>query len=107
MTTTSLEWIWLNDQDVCSAHHVIEASGLSVDEFDELVQVGVITPVENNAQFYRLSHIVTANTARRLRDDFELDLHGLALAMTLMRRIDDLQRELSSNRAWIPDQIKF
>ena len=36
---------------------------------------------------------------RRLRDAFELDRHGVALAMTLMRRIEELEMELTAVRA--------
>lgn len=94
------EWIWLNDHAVCSAQHLAEVSGLSHEEIDELIESGVIVPVDDKAQSksFQLRCVVIANTARRLRDDFELDLHGVALALTLMRRIDELQEELSAVR---------
>ncbi|PRC91933.1 chaperone modulator CbpM [Solimicrobium silvestre] len=105
MSTNISECIWLSDHDVCSANHLIAVSGLSAEEFDELVQIGIITPI-NDSKYYRLSYIVTANTARRLRDDFELDLHGMGLAMTLMLRIENLQAELNNARARIPASIR-
>ena len=40
--------------------------------------------------------------AARLRSDFELDLAGVALAMTLLRRIDELETRLSRLRALAP-----
>lgn len=95
------EWIWLNDQGVCSARYLVEVSGLSNEELDDLIENGVIVPVDDNAQpkSFQLRYVVTANMARRLRDDFELDRHGVALALTLMRRIDELEAELNSVRA--------
>jgi hypothetical protein len=33
--------------------------------------------------------------AARLRQDFELDLQGVALAMTLLRRIEELNVEIA------------
>jgi chaperone modulatory protein CbpM len=36
-----------------------------------------------------------ARTAARLRQDFELDLQGVALAMTLLRRIEELNVEIA------------
>ena len=36
--------------------------------------------------------------AARLRADFELDLQGVALALTLLKRIEELQAELSRRR---------
>ncbi|HSY29355.1 MAG TPA: chaperone modulator CbpM [Burkholderiaceae bacterium] len=101
MKTTVFDSVWLSDVDVCSAKHLIEVSGLSREEFDVLVEIGVIVPISDNdhTKAFQLHYVVTANTARKLRDDFELDLHGMALAMTLMRRIDELQKELNAARA--------
>jgi chaperone modulatory protein CbpM len=36
--------------------------------------------------------------AARLRSDFELDLHGVALALTLLNRIEELEADLSRLR---------
>jgi chaperone modulatory protein CbpM len=95
------EWVWLDDQGVCSAQYLGEASGLSEEEIQDLIENGVIEPVDDNAQpgLFQLRHVVTANMARRLRDDFELDRHGVALALALMRRIEELEAELSAVRA--------
>jgi chaperone modulatory protein CbpM len=43
-----------------------------------------------------------ARTAARLRGDFEVDARGLALAMALLRRIEDLEEELCGLRARMP-----
>jgi len=101
MKMNASEWVWLNNHDVCSARNLIEVSGLSSEEFDELVDVGVIEPVDETAQVksFHLRYVVTVNTARRLRDDFDLDLNGVALAMTLVRRIDELHEELAATQA--------
>jgi chaperone modulatory protein CbpM len=101
MTVDVSEWVWLNDQKVCSARHLTEVSGLSEEELDELIEMGVIEPVNVDAQpqLFQLRYVVTANAARRLRDDFELDRNGLALALTLLRRIEELREELNAMRA--------
>lgn len=84
--------VWLNDAGTCSLEDLAQASGLSLDELRDLAECGVLDPVEGGR--YRLHCVVTVRTARRLRDDFELDRHGLALALTLMRRIDALESRL-------------
>jgi chaperone modulatory protein CbpM len=97
------DWAWLNDWEVCSAQYLAEVSGLSQADIDELVEMGVIVPVDAPAQpqsFY-LRCVVTVKTARRLRDDFELDRNGMVLALTLMQRIDALNEELDALRARI------
>ena len=104
MNTHASEWEWLDERDTCTAEHLIEVSGLSSTEFAELVEIGIIAPIDSmiGIRCYQQSYIVTAMTARRLRDDFELDLHGVALAMTLMQRIDVLQQQLAAARARLP-----
>jgi chaperone modulatory protein CbpM len=89
--------IWLNEGEVCTIEELVEASGLSRDEVEDLVVSGVIWPTDAATQphRYHLLHVVTVRQARRLRDDFELDSNGVALAMTLLRRISALERALS------------
>jgi len=95
------EPIWLDEHGVCSAQHLADMSGLTNEELGELIESGVILPFDDTAlsMSFQLRYIVTANIARRLRDDFELDRTGVALAMTLIRRIDELQAELDVMRA--------
>jgi chaperone modulatory protein CbpM len=95
------EWIWLDDRAVCSAQHLAEVSGLSQEELDALIESGVIVAVDDTARpkSFPLRYLVTANIARRLRDDFELDRSGMVLAMALMRRIDELQEQLNAAHA--------
>jgi len=95
------EAVWLNDDGVCDIEHLAEVSGLSVGEVADLVDVGVIFPVGRPAQppVFHLCQVLTVRRARRLRDDFQLDHHGVALALTLLRRIGELQAELDALRA--------
>jgi chaperone modulatory protein CbpM len=90
--------IWLNESAACSIEELAEVSGLSMEELRELVDTGVIAPVDQKAKpaAFHLHYIVTANTARRLRDDFELDARGVAIALVLLRRIHFLEAELQS-----------
>jgi chaperone modulatory protein CbpM len=88
--------IWLNESDICSIEHLVEVSGLSLEEVNDLVQSGAIVPVDTETKpdsFY-LQYVVAARTARRLRDDFELDRHGMALALLLLRHIHELETKL-------------
>jgi chaperone modulatory protein CbpM len=90
--------IWLNDSGVCSMEYLAELSGLSLAELHDLVDSGVIVPVDPAADpaSFHLHYVVTANTARRLRDDFELDPHGVAMALILLGRIHFLENELQA-----------
>jgi len=96
MVTQISSAIWLNESGVCSIEHLAEVSGLSLEDIHDLVDSGVITPVESGAKTlsFHLQYVTIVKTARRLRDDFELDRHGVAVALVLLRRIRALEFEL-------------
>ncbi|HJU71452.1 MAG TPA: chaperone modulator CbpM [Paucimonas sp.] len=95
------ESIWLNETGVCSTEYLAEASGLSIEEINDLIECGIIATVDKDAPpaSVQLHHVTTAQTARRLRDDFQLDRHGVALALTLLRRIEALEADLKATQA--------
>ncbi len=101
MKLTLSDSVWLDNEGVCAAQHILEVSGLTLVELDALIANGIIDPVDGQADSltFQLHHLVTANTARRLRDDFELDLNGLMLALTLKRHIAQLQAEVKALQA--------
>ena len=100
MTSQVTQAVWLNQTDVCSIEHLAEVSGLSLEEIEDLVETGLVAPAEAQAptRSFHLLHVVTVRQARRLRDDFQLDRNGLALAMTLLRRIAALEQALNAAR---------
>ena len=104
MTIRITESIWLNASDICSLEHIVEVSGLTADDVQDLISNGVLHPSNDDPAnyFFHTDCVVVARKARRLRDDFELDSHGLALAMRLLDRIDDLQAQLQALRARLP-----
>ena len=101
MNTQLADSLWLNEADVCRIELLAEVSGLSIEDIVDLIDNGVITPAQENVQppSFRLNAILTVKTARRLRDDFQLDRHGMTLALTLLRRISELEDELALHRA--------
>jgi chaperone modulatory protein CbpM len=101
MTALLVEAVWLNDIALCSLDELAEFSGLSHDELAELVAIGAIEPDSGSALF-RAQTIVLARTARRLRDDFELDTHGVAMALNLLQRIHALEARLAAMDAKLP-----
>lgn len=94
MTSQVTHAVWLNEAAVCSIEHLVEVSGLSLEDIEDLVENGLLCPADEAARSFHLLHVVTVRRARRLRDDFQLDRNGLALAMTLLRRIDALEQAL-------------
>lgn len=95
--TPIAENLWLSEHSFCRIEHLAEVSGLSIDDIEDLIDTGVLEPAPDEVQparSFAVSCIVTVKTARRLRDDFQLDRHGLALALRLMQRISALETRL-------------
>jgi chaperone modulatory protein CbpM len=99
--------VWLNEQYPLSAIELAELSGLSEAEIYELVDDDVIKPMDADAAplSFGAQHLLIARTARRLRDDFDLSIHGVALALTLLDRVHDLEAQLCDLRARLPRRM--
>ena len=97
MAINTNEWIVLGDTEFCSLDELRNVSGLTLQELAELIDSGILVSREDERApaVFSLSCIAVVRTARKLRDDFELDSHGISLAMTLIRRIDELQHQLA------------
>ena len=96
--------MWLHEQHELLLEELCELSGLSEAELRELVDYGVLAPIDPGARHWTFGadRLVVARSARRLRKDFDLDPHGVALAVTLLERVHDLEAELRDLRAKLP-----
>lgn len=101
MQSTILDAVWLNESGGCTMVHLAEVSGLDSTELQTLVDTGTLKPLAEtgDSAVFSSSALQSARTARRLRDDFELNPDGLALAMRLLERVEVLERELERLRA--------
>ena len=84
---------------------LVRASGLEAQEIVELVEYGVFEPsfAGGARSTWRFSsrYIVLGRQARRLKSDFGLDVSGLAVALTYLQRIDELEAEVATLRCQI------
>lgn len=97
MTTERMEVVWLEARSDYTVTEVIELSGLPPRLVEALVECGAL-PIAGDRRFEAES-IVLARAARRLHDSFELDDQGLALAISLLRRVRVLEALLVDTRA--------
>ena len=99
---------WLGEMPELSISELQELSGLSAHELLELVDYGALRPLhEAAAPLVFASHcLLTVRTAARLRQGFELEPHGVALAVTLLERIRDLEAQLEQVRAQLPQSFR-
>jgi len=98
------EVLWLDEHRVVSLAELVEVSGLSREEVIELVQGGAIPvrDVQGANYVFSAGVISVARTACRLRDELELDMAGLGVALRLLDRVHSLEEEISRLRALLP-----
>jgi chaperone modulatory protein CbpM len=94
----AVEVIWLDARQTISLSELIELSGLDEAYLRELVENGVFTPVDTQSWRFSAECLSIARTAHRLQSDLDLDTHGLALVLTLVERIRELELELKAIR---------
>ena len=98
------EVLWLNEQATVSLTELADASGLTPAALQELIEYGVLTPVESGGAeaLFHARCVITAKTACRLSRDFELSPHAVALALTLMERVQELEARICELDARTP-----
>jgi chaperone modulatory protein CbpM len=105
MTIETEVW-WLDEHRVVSFTELVEVSGLREAELLELVSSGALPARDSpdGGLAFSARVVTLARTACRLRDDFELDTRGLAVALGLLERVRDLEGEVTRLRAQLPQR---
>lgn len=100
MTIERTDVLWFEARTDYSVDEVAELSGLPVSLLTGLVEAGAL-PAHRLSVTLRLEAetVTLARAARRLHEHFELDADGLAVAVSLLRRVRSLESELSAARA--------
>ncbi len=95
---------WLHQHIEFSFEQVCDLSGLSADLLRQLADEGVLVPVNPAVAHWTFTadRLVVARRASRLSRDFDLAPNALALALTLLERINGLETELQDLRARLP-----
>jgi len=94
--------LMLDETGSLSIAQLVEQSGLTEADLQVLVECGALLPRDTSASQWTFSSrcVVTARTARRLRDDFALDdVHALAVVLRFHERVVALEQELRRLRA--------
>ena len=102
------ETAWLSDHSQVSLAELAALSGLPDTMLVELVECGALAPLEDGGGSLTFSArcVVTVRTAGRLRNDFELDANALAVAMSFLERIRELEEQLHAAQAQIPRRFR-
>jgi chaperone modulatory protein CbpM len=99
--------VWF-EEHVVTLDELAELCALPMPLLEELVSAGAILPLDAEAGSPRFGAqaLTAARAARRLRDDFELDPPALLLALGLLERVEELEKQLRALRARLPAPIR-
>jgi hypothetical protein len=91
-----IDALWIETHEALTLEHLARASGLATSELSALVELGALTPIDPDAAdwLFAAQCVVSVRTAGRLRRAFELEPDALALTLSLVERIRELQEEL-------------
>jgi len=100
------EAVWLTGDNVFSLAELAEISGLPESELRELIDYGAVTPIdpESSPWMFNGKCLLTVRTACRLRISFDLEPHSVALMISLLDQIQDLEGQVRDLRARQPEQ---
>ncbi|HKT31851.1 MAG TPA: chaperone modulator CbpM [Gammaproteobacteria bacterium] len=84
---------WLNARQELPLREFVRRSGLTETDLRYLVEFDVLAPLDPQAPAWSFGAdcLPLARTAARLHRDLELDGSGLAVALTLIKRIQELE----------------
>ena len=108
MTPERDEALWLTEHLRFSLAELAELAGLTEAELRELADYGAISPVDAGASQWTFTAtcLTTVRAASRLRSSFELEPHGVALVLSLLERIRDLEAQLAALSAQMPRRMR-
>lgn len=98
---------WTDVPQELSLHEFLQLSGLPEIELRHLVEAGVLAPLDPQTAAWTFGSdcLPLARTAGRLYRDLDLDASGLAVALTLLERIRELEIRLRDLDARLPHDI--
>ena len=104
MTGDYCDALWPDEQEVLPLRVVAEVSGLSESELMQLIDCGALVSFAeaSGQRMCSVQAIAVARTARRLRDDFELETHGVAVLLAYLERIHELEAQVLALQARLP-----
>ena len=107
MAPEEAETAWMNEQTEVTLDELAALSGLPDMTLRELVECGALVPHDPEGARWTFSArcVVTLRSAGRLGSAFDLDANALALTLSFLERINELEAELHAMRAQLPRRM--
>jgi chaperone modulatory protein CbpM len=84
----------LDEAEYLTREEIARLCRVDVSWIDEMIAHGVIAPVQQTTMHFSAVTITTIRKARRLEQDFALNMSGVALALDLLEEIERLRAEV-------------
>ena len=86
----------LETREQLTLSELCQACGVQVDWITELVDEGILEPIEANVEEWRFSSvsIVRVKKVYRLQQDLGVNIPGIALALDLMDEVEELRKQI-------------
>lgn len=99
-----LDVAWLDAREAVTLAELAQICALSVDELDELMEYGVLAPMQEvrTERLFSAECVMPLRMAGKLRQDFDLDLFTVGLLLGYLNRIEALERQIRSLQARQP-----
>lgn len=94
--------VWLHARARLRLVELSDACGLTQEVLRDLVELGVLEPADAAAMEFAADCLPTLRAAARLRADFELETHALALVLSYLQRIEELESQVQALAAQLP-----
>jgi hypothetical protein len=101
------EVAWMNEYTQLTFEELEAHSGLPGETLRELVECGALSPADPEGADWTFSArcVVSLRSAGRLGAAFDLDANALALTLSFLERIGELEAQLHAMRAQIPRRL--
>jgi hypothetical protein len=95
---------WMTEHTRVTLEELARLSGLSDATLRELVDCGALAPADPEGDEWTFSArcVVTLRSAGRLGTAFDLDANALALTLSFLERIGELEAQLHAMQAQLP-----
>ena len=99
------EALWLDISKIYTLTEITELSGLPLTLLNHLIELDAIPACDDLGSAFDTKALERACAARRLHHDLELDAGALALVLQLLSRVRDLEGEIHSLQARLPQHL--
>ena len=108
MAAEHADAVWVTESQKYSLAELVALSGLPEAELRELVEYGALRPANPEAASWVFSGqcVLSVRAAQRIRGSFELEPQSLALVISLLERIRELEARLGQVYAQQPRKAR-